>query len=212
MSFAHVPANAAVLAVVFTGLLILLASPGCGRTESLPPEDPSRLTIQLQSSAFRDGGLIPKVFTCDGSDRSPPLEWSGAPAAARSLALICDDPDAPRGTWSHWVVFNLPSQVNGLKEGVPPAETIPETFAEGSAPVVAELAKARQGTNDFRKIGYGGPCPPSGTHRYFFRLYALDSTLELGSTASRAQVLEAIKGHILAEGRLVGKYQRGGKG
>jgi Raf kinase inhibitor-like YbhB/YbcL family protein len=211
MSFAHVPANAAVLAVVIAGLLMLLASPGCGRTDSLPPEDPSRLTIRLNSSAFSDGGMIPKQFTCDGSDRSPPLEWSGVPAAARSLALICDDPDAPGGTWSHWVVLNLPSQVTGLKEGVPPAETISETSAEGSAPVVAELAKARQGKNDFRKIGYGGPCPPSGTHRYFFRLYALDAPIALGSAASRADVVKAINGHILAEGRLVGKYQRGGK-
>jgi len=211
MSFARVPAHAAAPAAGITGLLMLLASPGCWRTASLPSEDPSRLTIQLHSPAFPDGGMIPKMFTCDGSDRSPPLEWSGVPPPARALALICDDPDAPGGTWSHWVVFNLPSQVKGLKEGVPPEQTIPEASTEGSAPVVRELQKARQGKNDFGKTGYGGPCPPGGTHRYFFRLYALDTTLELGPSASRAEVFKAIEGHILAEGRLAGKYQRGGK-
>ena len=190
-----------------TGLLALLASTGCWRTESLPAEDPSRLTIQLRSPAFAEGGMIPKTFTCDGSDHSPPLEWSGVPASARALALICDDPDAPGGTWSHWVVFNLPSQLKALREGVPAGETVPEASTEGSESVVEKLPKARQGKNDFGETGYGGPCPPSGTHRYFFRLYALDTRLELGSTATRAKVFKAIEGHILAEGRLVGKYR-----
>jgi Raf kinase inhibitor-like YbhB/YbcL family protein len=211
MGFAQVFAHAVVLAIGITGLLVLLANPGCGRADSLPAEDPSRLTIQFRSSAFHDGGSIPKAFTCDGSDRSPPLEWSGVPTAARTLALICDDPDAPMGTWSHWVVFNLPAQVKGFKEGVPPKQNIPEASVEGAAPSAAELANARQGKNDFGKLGYGGPCPPRGTHRYFFRLYALDTTLALSASASRAEVLKAIDGHILAEGRLLGKYQRGGK-
>jgi len=198
------------VAVMFGGtvLIALLATPGCWRTESLPADDPSRLTIQLSSPAFPEGGMIPKTFTCDGSDRSPPLEWSGVPTSARALALICDDPDAPGGTWSHWVVFNLPPQIKAIREGVPADESIPEASTEGSQPGVEKLPKARQGKNDFGKTGYGGPCPPSGTHRYFFRLYALDTRLELGPTATRAEVFKAIERHILAEGRLAGKYQR----
>ena len=187
------------------GLLALTAIPGCGRTDPLPPEDPGRMTIKLGSSAFTDGGMIPKTFTCDGSGISPPLEWSGVPASARSLALICDDPDAPMGTWSHWVVFNLPPETQSLGEGIPGGEMVEVAAGTESA------GKARQGKNDFTRTGYGGPCPPSGTHRYFFRLYALDAELKLTSTATRADVLEAIKGHIVAEGRLMGKYQRGGK-
>jgi Raf kinase inhibitor-like YbhB/YbcL family protein len=186
--------------LTLAGMLGLVTCPGCGRTESLPADDPSRLTIKFSSSAFSDGAMIPKTFTCDGSDRSPPLEWSGVPASARSLALICDDPDAPMGTWSHWVVFNLPPQIKALNEGIPAEETI-----------AVDAGTARQGKNDFGKIGYGGPCPPSGTHRYFFRLYALDGDLKLDSKATRADVLKAVQGHILSEGRLVGKYQRGGK-
>ena len=192
-----------VLSIV--GFLALMASPGCGNTDRLPPDEPGRLTIMLGSSAFPNGGMIPKTFTCDGADRSPPLEWSGIPASARSLALICDDPDAPMGTWSHWVLFDLPPETKSLNEGIPAEESIAVAAGTESA------GKARQGKNDFKKIGYGGPCPPSGTHRYFFRLYALDAELKLTSTANRADVLEAIKGHIVAEGRLMGKYQRGSK-
>jgi Raf kinase inhibitor-like YbhB/YbcL family protein len=155
--------------------------------------------------------MIPKACTCDGADRSPALQWSGVPAAARTLALICDDPDAPMGTWSHWVVFNVAPRTNGLKEGVPPEETLPASSIEGAESEGGSGGSARQGRNDFKKLGYGGPCPPSGTHRYFFRLYALDIELTLRPAATRADVLKAIAGHILAEGRLVGKYQRGGK-
>jgi hypothetical protein len=191
--------------VAIAGLVGLLSTPGCWRRDPLPAEDPSRLTIQLRSSAFVDGGMIPKTFTCDGADRSPPLEWSGVPASARSLALLCDDPDAPMGTWSHWVVFNLSPEIRALKEGIAAEQTI--SVVEGGQPAIT----ARQGRNDFDKAGYGGPCPPSGTHRYFFWLYALDVELELGSTATRADVLKAIQRHILAEGRLIGKYQRSGK-
>jgi Raf kinase inhibitor-like YbhB/YbcL family protein len=190
------------------GFLALFASPGCSRPDALPVEDRSRLTIQLHSSAFADGAMIPKTFTCDGHDRSPPLEWSGVPSSARALALICDDPDAPAGTWSHWVVFNLPPQVTALKEGVPPEQTLPAAVTGGSQPAGGDFSQARQGKNDFGKTGYGGPCPPRGTHRYYFRLYALDKTLELDSTARRSDVLKAVQGHIVAEGRLVGKYER----
>jgi Raf kinase inhibitor-like YbhB/YbcL family protein len=178
---------------------------GCGRNDPRPAEDPARQTITLKSAAFDDGGMIPKMFTCDGSDRSPPLEWSGVPANAQSLVLICDDPDAPLGTWSHWVLFNLAPQVTTLKAAVPPEEMI---AAGDSKAGDAKSPEARQGTNDFGKLGYGGPCPPSGTHRYFFRLYALDIQLDLGSSAKRSQVIKAMEGHILAEGRLMGKYKR----
>jgi Raf kinase inhibitor-like YbhB/YbcL family protein len=210
MRFRRVPVDT-VSAAVIAGLLGLLASSGCWRTESLPAEDPGRLTIQLRSPAFADGGMIPRAFTCDGADRSPPLEWSGVPAAARSLTLVCDDPDAPSGSWSHWVVYNLSPRIKALREGVPPEESLPAAVTDGTEPAGTTIPKARQGRNDFDRIGYGGPCPPSGTHRYFFRLYALDNELVLGSTATRADLLKAIKGHILAEGRLVGKYQRGAK-
>jgi Raf kinase inhibitor-like YbhB/YbcL family protein len=205
------PARAARTALRIISLFVLMATLGCRWSDSLPAEDPSRLTIQLRSPAFADGGMIPKRFTCDGADRSPSLEWSGVPAQAVTLALICDDPDAPVGTWSHWVVFNLPPKVGALEEGVPPSENIAAAAAKAPEPAAEALSAARQGKNDFGNSGYGGPCPPSGTHRYFFRIYALDSRLDLGPGATRSQVLKAITGHILAEGRLVGKYQRGGK-
>ena len=184
-------------------MLGLTASPGCWRTDSLPAEDPARLTIQLRSPAFADGANDPQDIHLRRLGPLAALEWSGVPASARSLALICDDPDAPMGTWSHWVVFNLPPADQGTQGRDP---------GRGDDHVVDRSAgKARQGKNDFGKIGYGGPCPPSGTHRYFFRLYALDGDLKLDSKATRADVLKAIQGHILAEGRLIGKYQRGGK-
>ena len=191
-----------------TVLTVLLLSPGCGRSDPLPAEDLKLPTIILRSSAFADGGMIPTTFTCDGSDSSPPLEWSGVPTSARSLALICDDPDAPMGTWSHWVVINLPPQATALKQSVPRGKTVSAAFVEGlSSPDENPIAGA-QGQNDFGKAGYGGPCPPSGSHRYFFRLYALDLTLRFESDATRADVLKAIGGHVLGEGRLIGKYAR----
>jgi Raf kinase inhibitor-like YbhB/YbcL family protein len=181
---------------------------GCWRGDSLPAEDPSRLTITLRSAAFSDGGLIPKAHTCDGEDRSPPLEWSGVPGTARSLALICDDPDAPMGTFSHWVLFNLPPRVQALPEGDSAAATITAPASEPGGASGAEAPRPQPGKNDFGKLGYGGPCPPSGTHRYIFRLYALDTRLGLTSSATRADVLQASRGHILAEGRLMGRYAR----
>jgi len=200
--------QARIASVALAWSLAMIVSGGCQRKDPLPAEDAARRTIQLRSAAFVDGGMIPQTFTCDGRDHSPPLEWSGVPASTRSLALICDDPDAPMGTWSHWVLFNLAPRVQALKEGIPPDQTIAALTAETAESAGGEPPKARQGTNDFGKIGYGGPCPPSGTHRYDFRLYALDIQLELGSSARRNQVLQAIEGHILAEGRLVGRYKR----
>jgi hypothetical protein len=171
-------------------------------------DDPSKLTIALRSPAFADGGTIPAEYTCDGAGGSPPLEWSGVPGKAGELALIIDDPDAPMGTFSHWVVVGLTPVVKGLKAGVPAEAIVPAAsmLTEGEAGL---KAGARQGKNDFGKVGYGGPCPPSGTHRYVFRIYALDAPLALAAESpTRSEVLRAIKGHILAEGRLVGRYAR----
>jgi Raf kinase inhibitor-like YbhB/YbcL family protein len=151
--------------------------------------------MQLTSTAFGEGDTIPKQCTGDGKDVSPPLKWADVPPSTKSVALICDDPDAPRGTWVHWVLFNLPATARELPEGVPPEKTLE--------------SGARQGTNDFRKIGYGGPAPPPGKpHRYFFKLYALDRTLDLKEGATKEQVVQAMKGHVLAEGQLMGKYSR----
>jgi Raf kinase inhibitor-like YbhB/YbcL family protein len=182
--------------------IIILLLPACGRspsTESILPEDPKLNTIRLQSPAFTGGGTIPKLYTCDGKDVSPPLAWSGVPEVARSLALICEDPDAPRGAWTHWVIFDIPATVKELGEGVPALERV-EVTPGGEA--------ALQGKNDFKKTGYGGPCPPSGTHRYFFRIYSLDTGLGLGSGTTRQDLLRSIMGHVLAEGELMGRYAR----
>jgi Raf kinase inhibitor-like YbhB/YbcL family protein len=211
MHFRTVRVRATLPAAGVAACLILSMSLGCGGRDPLPPEDPNMPTIKLRSSAFTEGDMIPEKFTCDGADHSPPLAWSSVPDSARSLVLICDDPDAPRGTWSHWVAFNLPVQIKALKEAVPSEEMIPKTAMEGSPPA-GENLEARQGKNDFGKTGYGGPCPPSGTHRYFFRLFALNSKLQLDSSATRADVLKAIQGRIVAEGKLMGKYQRAAKG
>jgi len=152
------------------------------------------MEIKLTSSAFAPGGVIPRRFTCDGPDLSPPLEWKVEGEAILTFALVCDDPDPPSGNWVHWVIYNIAGNVRELAEGIPTQNVL----ANGT----------RQGTNDFRKIGYGGPCPPGGIHRYFFRMYALDAALELEAGANRNQLLAAIKGHILAEGELMGKYLR----
>jgi hypothetical protein len=153
-----------------------------------------KMDIKLTSTAFQDGGMIPAKYTCDGANVSPPLEWSGASQTAKSLALICDDPDAPGKTWVHWVVFDLPASRTSLPENVQPQESI--------------AGGGKQGTTDFEKVGYGGPCPPSGTHRYFFKLYALDTELNLDSKTTKNELLKAMDAHILAQGELMGKYKR----
>ncbi len=152
------------------------------------------MKIQVTSTAFEEGGMIPKQHTCDGKDISPPLAWTSIPEGTKSLALICDDPDAPVGTWVHWVLFNLPADVKELPENVPPKKTLDND--------------AKQGKNDFRKIGYGGPCPPGGTHRYYFKLYALDTVLDAKADMTKKELLKAMEGHILAEGQLMGRYKR----
>jgi len=153
------------------------------------------MSILLTSSAFAEGSSIPSKYTCDGDDVSPPLKWSGVPQGAKSLALICDDPDAPAGIWVHWVMYNIPAAITELPEGVPASDAV--------------LGSARQGVNDFRRIGYGGPCPPRGSpHRYYFKLYALDTELALKPKAAKKDVVNAMQGHILAEGQLMGTYKR----
>ncbi|HSB12113.1 MAG TPA: YbhB/YbcL family Raf kinase inhibitor-like protein [Blastocatellia bacterium] len=152
------------------------------------------MKLAVTSSAFKDAEAIPTRYTCDGENTSPALNWSGMPDGTKSLALICDDPDAPAGTWVHWVLYGLPPTVAGLPEGMPATQN-----TQG----------ALQGTNDFGSIGYGGPCPPSGKpHRYFFKLYALDAQLNLKPGARKGDLVKAMQGHILAEGQLVGTYRR----
>jgi Raf kinase inhibitor-like YbhB/YbcL family protein len=151
--------------------------------------------LRVASDAFEDGKPIPKEFTCDGPDRSPPLHWDGVPERSKALALVVDDPDAPSGNWNHWLIYNMPPATRALGAGVP---TNP-ALGDGS----------RQGTNDFGKIGYRGPCPPPGSkHRYVFKLYALSAPLELEPGAKRDAVLKAVKEKALAEAEVVGRYGR----
>jgi Raf kinase inhibitor-like YbhB/YbcL family protein len=151
--------------------------------------------MELSSTVFPEGTSIPRQYTKDGRNVSPPLTWRDTPANTRSLALICEDPDAPRGTFTHWVAFNIPADSRELGEGASPGGALPEDTVEG--------------TNDFGRTGYGGPAPPPGKpHRYFFKLYALDRPLELPAGATKPQLLAAMKGHVLAEAPLVGTYGR----
>lgn len=153
------------------------------------------MAMEIRSSAFQNGGDIPTKYTCDGTDLSPPLKWENPPSGTKAFALIADDPDAPAGTWVHWVIYDLPAEAKELAKGTPASESL--------------VSGAKQGMNDFRKIGYGGPCPPPGpAHRYFFTLYALDAETKLKPRATKQQLLSAIKGHILAEAQLMGRYKR----
>lgn len=152
------------------------------------------MSISVRSLAFDEGGMIPAKYTCDGQDVSPPLTWEGIPTGTKSLAMISDDPDAPVGTWVHWVAWNIPPETRGLPEGVRPDPTLPDGM--------------RQGISDFGRPGYGGPCPPSGVHRYYFKLYALDAMLELPDRTRKSDLVAAMEGHVLAEGQLMGKYRR----
>lgn len=154
--------------------------------------------MNLTSSAFSPDAPIPTHYTCDAADISPPLSWSGLPAGTQSLALIVDDPDAPdpaapKMTWVHWVLYNLPPDTQGLAEAVP-TDSLPEG--------------TREGLNDWKRTGYGGPCPPIGRHRYFFKLYALDSRLPDLNRPSKAELEQAIQGHVLEKSELVGSYQK----
>ena len=148
--------------------------------------------MKLSSPSFIHEGMIPSPFTCDGINKSPELVWGDVPAGTQSFALIVDDPDAPHGTWVHWVVYNIPAEITSFSEGI------------------TEFPKfGIQGSNSFNgQTDYGGPCPPSGTHRYYFKLYALDTILELSNGVSKEAVEAAIKGHILSEATLMGRYER----
>jgi len=176
---------------IVIGVMILLCLGFYG--DALSASKGGRI-MKIASSAFNEGQKIPSKYTCDGQDVSPPLEWDSLPDGTESFSLICDDPDAPRGTWVHWVVYDIPPHMKNLAENVPPDREL------GSG--------IRQGKNDWLKIGYGGPCPPSGTHRYYFKLYALDTKLNLKPGLTKEQLLQAMKGHVLAEAQLMGKYQR----
>lgn len=155
------------------------------------------MKLDIKSMAFGDGNSIPKQYTCDGADISPQLSWSQPPEGTGSMVLICDDPDAPMGTWVHWVLYGLSPDTLEISENIPDDKEV--------------LGGAKHGVNDFHKYGYGGPCPPGGTHRYFFKLYAVDTeVVDLDPGATKDEVLVAIKGHVLAEGQLMGRYSRQG--
>ena len=170
------------------------APPGKVQLENVNLPQSRAASMQVTSTAFKEGQPIPRPYTCDGVNISPPLEWNGAPKSAKTIAIIADDPDAPSGTWVHWVVYNLPAENIGLVENLPATEDL--------------KAGGFQGKNDFQKIGYGGPCPPSGTHRYFFKVYALDNELPLKGGATKSDVEKAMQGHIVAQAQLMGTYQR----
>jgi Raf kinase inhibitor-like YbhB/YbcL family protein len=168
---------------------ILLVA-GCQGNQAAPlAQGGYEMSISISSTAFKEGDKIPRLYSCDDQNVSPPLTWTNVPTDTVSLALIMDDPDAPSGTWVHWVLFNLPAGTSGLGQG--------------------KNGGGTEGKNDFNKLGYGGPCPPRGsTHRYFIKLYALDGQIELKGAASKAQVEKAMQGHILAQGQLMGRYSR----
>jgi len=173
---------------------VLIAAAACSGAEGETAREADAFDITLTSPAFQQGEAIPVKYTCDGEDISPPLQWVNLPAGAANLALVMDDPDAPNRTWVHWVMFDLPSGTAGLPEGASPAAGQP--------------GGGIQGANSWNRNSYGGPCPPSGTHRYFFTLYALDTPLGLSADADKEEVLSAMEGHILGQGQLMGTYKR----
>ncbi len=150
--------------------------------------------MKLTSTAFEEGGMMPSRHTCDNLNVSPPLKWSPGPEGTKFYAIICDDPDAPAWTWVHWIIFNIPAEKTRLEENIPKESVLPD----GS----------RQGKNDFGRIGYGGPCPPVGMHRYFFKIYCLSDAVNLDTAVTKTDLLKAMKGLILEEGQLMGRYQR----
>jgi Raf kinase inhibitor-like YbhB/YbcL family protein len=184
---------------LFPLILILFVLTACAERPDQPAgpagATPASLTVTLP--AFAQGEAIPSQYTCQGDDSSPALQWSAPPPETKSLALIVEDPDAPMGTWVHWVVYNIPAEVSELAEGASKANGADFLLPQG----------ALQGRTSFNRNDYGGPCPPSGTHRYFFRLYALDITLDRPGL-DKASLIEAMPGHILAVGELMGRYEK----
>jgi Raf kinase inhibitor-like YbhB/YbcL family protein len=194
--------------LIFTGAVLLISFTGArpdspGQLSNAIPAQSAQyesqggraMSFALKTTAFADGGGVPKKHTCDGADVSPVLNWHDAPTGTQSFALIADDPDAPVGTWTHWIIWNIAAQTTALPEGVPK---------------VGECGDgARQGRNDFNRIGYGGPCPPPGKpHRYFFKLYALDAKLDVKAGASRSELERVMKGHVLSQTETMGTYGR----
>jgi Raf kinase inhibitor-like YbhB/YbcL family protein len=183
-------------AFIVSCLLITGVFTACADEPKEGSEEEAKMgAIELKSEAFKQGETIPVKYTCDDADVSPALTWSQPPEGTKELVLICDDPDAPMRTWDHWVLYGLPADTAGLPEGVPKTEEIESGGVHGK--------------NSWGNLGYGGPCPPKGTtHRYFFKIYAIDKKLNLESGAVKKEVLSAIEGHILAQGELMGKYAR----
>ena len=184
---------------VFLIIALLVLFSGCisdqPEQETQTEEETIMEQVPISSEAFKTGTSLPVEYTCDGEDRSPALSWNTVPTGTQSIALIVDDPDAPGKTWVHWVIYNIPANSTGLPAAVPKNETLDD----GSL----------QGKNDFGGIGYNGPCPPPGNpHRYFFKVYALDTALSLKSGATKSQLEAAMSGHILAQGSMIGKYAR----
>ena len=197
------PRHTPLVLIVAVLLVPFIALRMCSRSRIAAPRPANRTTYKegaamsftLVSPAFPNGEPIAARYTCDGADLSPALAWSEVPAASQSLALIADDPDAPAGTWTHWILWNIPARATLLAENAPKIDVLDNG--------------ARQGINDFQRIGYGGPCPPPGKpHRYFFRLFALDARLDLKPGATRAQLELAIQPHLLAETHWMGTYKR----
>ncbi|GAB4227722.1 MAG: YbhB/YbcL family Raf kinase inhibitor-like protein [Elainellaceae cyanobacterium] len=180
--------------IIWSGLVLAACTPDRSGSSSLNQASPITTTMKLESSAFKADSTIPAKYTCDGDDRSPALSWDEPPEGTRSFALIMDDPDAPGRTFVHWVLYDLPADIRQLPEAV---ATDPLLVTGGV-----------QGKNDFDRYGYGGPCPPGGSHRYVFKLYALDTILDLPPGANKEQVIAAMDGHILAGAELVGLYSR----
>jgi Raf kinase inhibitor-like YbhB/YbcL family protein len=181
--------------ILLAALMVFSPTMAACAGEAQAPQKEAEMTLALSSTVFKEGGKIPVKYTCDGQDTSPPLVWSEPLEKPQAFVLIVDDPDAPSGVFTHWVLFNLPSNARQLGEAIPTQEQLQNG--------------ASQGKNDFGRIGYGGPCPPHGpAHRYRFALYALDKLLDLKAGASKKQIVEAMKDHILAQGQTIGTYQR----
>lgn len=179
--------------------ILMLPAIACiaGCKEQQPPaaeNGENAMALKVTSSAFTEGQMIPAKYTADGQDVSPPLAWDNVVQGTKSFALVSDDPDAPMGTWVHWLIWNIPPDQNQLDEGIGAKENLP--------------GGAVQGTTSFKRVGYGGPAPPSGTHRYYFKVYALDTTLDLASKATKKDLEKAMQGHILAQGQIMGRYSR----
>ena len=177
-------------------LLFLISLTLCQNEEKAKTktEEEVKIEMKIESAAFKEGSMIPVKYTCDGDDISPPLNWSGVPEGTQSFALINDDPDAPVGLWVHWVLYNIPADTSELHENIPTDKKL----KDGS----------KNGINSWRRYGYGGPCPPGGTHRYFFKLYALDSVLDLKHGATKVKLEKAMEGHILVQAQVMGRYKR----